>query len=540
MNNYNHVLVDAKAEYTKQLVDILAPAIVEGIQSIFEHTKTHNNNLYKFQENLAKIPSWEKDRIQKEYFRIIKITKCEWIDSLITAVFVSHTKVLTSIKITKTNNKVIDLKVPTADHFIHLCYIGAARKIWKRTYLYTNFNKIDSQKNMIAIEDVVAKSIEETIRKQLPVKNILREYLGDEYVDDIIDDDISINSLTSMDKHNLKRLVKKELEMSILPGDDTYSNYKIDCSSVFNDPIDLHTPKGSDSNLTNIINDTTTRDIPPNPINNREYTITGNGKVDSVATELGGVTDKVQSIIEDKVQSVIEDKVQSVIEDKVESVIEDKVESIIEDKVESIIEDKVESIIEDKVESIIEDKVQSIIEDKVQSVIEDKVESIIEDKVESIIEDKVESLIEDKVQSIIEDKVESVTDKIESIIEDKVESVIEDKVESIIEDKVESIIEDKVESIGDKVESVATEVGDVIDKLDSVGPDQLLKILEDIQSKISSLTILTNQNELQKNTKSNSIITTELDSINETGDYNELDSIGESVVVLFDDAPKMI
>ena len=67
-SNYNHVLVDAKAEYTNQLVNILTPAIVEGINSIFDHTKSSHNSLYKFQQNLSTIPKWGKEQIQKEYF----------------------------------------------------------------------------------------------------------------------------------------------------------------------------------------------------------------------------------------------------------------------------------------------------------------------------------------------------------------------------------------------------------------------------------------------------------------------------------------
>ena len=35
-NSYHHILVDAKQEYTKQLVNMLAPCFYEGIKSIYE------------------------------------------------------------------------------------------------------------------------------------------------------------------------------------------------------------------------------------------------------------------------------------------------------------------------------------------------------------------------------------------------------------------------------------------------------------------------------------------------------------------------
>ena len=46
-------------------------------------------------------------------------------DDLVTAVFLSHTKILTAIKSGNKQNK-INLKIPKIDHFIHRCYIESA------------------------------------------------------------------------------------------------------------------------------------------------------------------------------------------------------------------------------------------------------------------------------------------------------------------------------------------------------------------------------------------------------------------------------
>ena len=46
MNSYHHVLVDAKNEYTKQLVSILAPRMLEGFQSVYDHAKNLGEQSY--------------------------------------------------------------------------------------------------------------------------------------------------------------------------------------------------------------------------------------------------------------------------------------------------------------------------------------------------------------------------------------------------------------------------------------------------------------------------------------------------------------
>nr|QDY52210.1 hypothetical protein 5_7 [Mimiviridae sp. ChoanoV1] len=205
------VLVDAKIEYTKQLTNILVPYIFEGIKSIYETSKgvcklnNDSNVLMRFQEQLSQIPKWNQEIIDDEYNRIIDNSGCDWLDELVTAVFLSHTKILTSIKSSKKKNK-INLKIPKIDHFIHKCYIESAREIWKNPYLFSdNYNQCDYQRNLRDCNNIINDSIQETIRKLLPVKNILKEYLGE--------NDEESNFVPEQYRDNLRKLVKKELEL---------------------------------------------------------------------------------------------------------------------------------------------------------------------------------------------------------------------------------------------------------------------------------------------------------------------------------------
>ena len=207
------VLVDAKTEYTKQLSQILVPFIFEGVKSIYDSTLTMckiNNDkstLMRFQEQLSQIPKWNQDIINEEFERIVEDSGCDWLDELVTAVFLSHTKILTAIRSNKQNNK-INLKIPKIDHFIHKCYIESAREFWKNPYLFNEkVGHCDYQRNLRDCHKIIDKSIEETIRKLLPVKNILKEYLGPTYKED--EDSL----LPSSYRENLRKLVKKEIEI---------------------------------------------------------------------------------------------------------------------------------------------------------------------------------------------------------------------------------------------------------------------------------------------------------------------------------------
>ena len=96
------IFAQAKVEYTKQLIEILYPHIFDGVKSIYDESKLIYSSkggqiLLIFRELLEKVPIWNNEIIDSECSRIINNSNCDWIDDLITAVFISHTKILTSI-----------------------------------------------------------------------------------------------------------------------------------------------------------------------------------------------------------------------------------------------------------------------------------------------------------------------------------------------------------------------------------------------------------------------------------------------------------
>jgi len=197
---YSHYLLEVKQEYTKQLSNLLVPVMYEGLNSIYKEAKKNNRDspMKMFQILLSRIPNWNQNIVIGEYNRIINQTQCDWINDLITAVFISHAKILSSIT-TKKKNKTLNLKIPNGDFFIHKAYIECARQFWKNPYLYyDDVNTIEYQRNMREVELIIEQSINETIRKLLPVKNILQQYIT-------IDDESSSSSSSSSSSDSEKK-----------------------------------------------------------------------------------------------------------------------------------------------------------------------------------------------------------------------------------------------------------------------------------------------------------------------------------------------
>ena len=181
MDSNSSIFVQAKIEYSKQLINTLKPHMYDGIKSIYDDSKdiykenSSTSLLFIFRTLLEKIPEWNNELIVTETDRIIECSKCDWLDELVTAVYISHTKILMSIG---NNNNKINLTIPKLINFIHKCYINIAREIWKNPLLFSeDISGYEYQKNMNVIETIICDCIENTIRISLPVKEILKEHL---------------------------------------------------------------------------------------------------------------------------------------------------------------------------------------------------------------------------------------------------------------------------------------------------------------------------------------------------------------------------
>jgi hypothetical protein len=171
---------EAKGEYTRQLCVFLVPSLESYFLQVLEEAKTLSPNpskvLWHFQTLLQSIPDWNQDKVTRETEAIQKDCKCDYLEELLTAVFIAHTKVLSAIRLT-TKQKKLQITIPKIDHFLHRVLSDSARALWTNAYLFAETNSIDKQKNLRQVSSLLQESVLQGIRGLLPVKSILREYL---------------------------------------------------------------------------------------------------------------------------------------------------------------------------------------------------------------------------------------------------------------------------------------------------------------------------------------------------------------------------
>lgn len=212
---YEKNIVDIKSEYTSYLINILVPLIYEGFQSIYNHaidiheqienndrTQQHPDLTKIFQICLRDIPALNQIAIENEVKRIKEFSRCsEIFDDLIKAVMKSYIILLTfnaSGKTCKLVSEKYHDKVNIND-FIHKCYVECANIFYNNPELFWHGHDKDTQilcKNNSY--DYIRQGIIEAIHKSLPIKDILREYLTNDY---IVDDTKNNNNDEEKHKH---------------------------------------------------------------------------------------------------------------------------------------------------------------------------------------------------------------------------------------------------------------------------------------------------------------------------------------------------
>jgi hypothetical protein len=255
-----NVLVAAKEEYTKQLVYILSPEIYKVILNVYNDSqqlkKKRSISLKNFQLCLKKIPFWNTIIIEKNTEDIK--SKTPYLLDLITAIFVSHVKILACVKL-KQDSKSIQVKVPNLDNFLHKIIITNAEKI------YYNPDIILKKKEIVV--SLISDTIEETIRNQIPIDKILTEYLAGVFEND--------NQNTEETKQNKENNNTDET-------DETDEEYEeIDEKENYEDDDELESDEDIEEDLEDADTDINknivpSRPLPPHQLNNESNGNNGN------------------------------------------------------------------------------------------------------------------------------------------------------------------------------------------------------------------------------------------------------------------------
>ena len=206
----------AKSEYTEQFCLFLVPSLQSYFLGVIDEAKEREKDqrkiLWMFQNLLKDIPDWNQDKVIRETEKIVQSSRCDYLEELLTAVFIAHTKVLSAIRLSNREKKKIQITVPKLEHFLHRSLSESARILWSNAYLFNEQGtSIERQKNLRQVESLLHQAVLQSIRGMLPVKNILREYLNN---DGDGDDAEEVETLSKKDKEEKdeEEALEKEIE----------------------------------------------------------------------------------------------------------------------------------------------------------------------------------------------------------------------------------------------------------------------------------------------------------------------------------------
>ena len=177
------VYSDARAEYTKQLCFFLVPAYFQFFIDLLERSKREaepKKALWQFQTYLNEVHDWNMEKVHQEIQKINSNCGCDYLEDLLTAVFVAHTKVLTAIRLSSSKKK-IEISVPKVDHFLFKVLCETSKLLWSSTYLFRDgISSVEKQQNYRNIEQIINEGILQAVRSLIPVKSILKDFVNND------------------------------------------------------------------------------------------------------------------------------------------------------------------------------------------------------------------------------------------------------------------------------------------------------------------------------------------------------------------------
>ena len=173
---------EARNEYLKQLCTWIVPYMIQHYRNVWSGAAKGGQQkaMVVFQERCAEVPKWNQDTIDENVGKLLDSCRCDYLEELMAAVFIAHTKVLIAIRVSSKHKK-LQITLPKLDHFLHRVFSECARSFWKAPYLFLDDQKpIEMQKNLLQAEALCNDAIGSAVRSLLPIKNILNEYLSDD------------------------------------------------------------------------------------------------------------------------------------------------------------------------------------------------------------------------------------------------------------------------------------------------------------------------------------------------------------------------
>lgn len=179
----------AKVHLREHLGGLIVPPISEGFWSIYNSAKElcdrngqPDQILRTFQNMLTRIPDWTETTLTTEVDRIVKVSKCNYLDDLLMGVFIAYMKSFASLHYRGESSHVkVEFERPSVSKFVHELYKHSARKLWQVAYLFRTIGTSSEQqaRNRQEIERLITECMEQVVRAFLPWETIAKKYFVD-------------------------------------------------------------------------------------------------------------------------------------------------------------------------------------------------------------------------------------------------------------------------------------------------------------------------------------------------------------------------
>jgi len=272
---------DARSEYTKQLCQILVPSYFQWYLTVLEKARTISNEkqepkklLWHFQNLLNDIPDWNMEKVNTEISQLQTSCGCDYLEDLLTAVFIAHTKVLTAIRVSN-KQKRVQITVPKVEHFMFKVLCETSKLLWGSSFLFREgISSIDKQQNYRSIEGLLSEGVLQAVRNMIPVKSILRDFVsvdddeeeqkdeeGEEAVksEEVKSEEVKVEEAKSEETKVEETKVEEEVKM-----DEMNTTEIKTVESVVSEPIAELKP--IETQTDNISESTVTQDETTNPV----------------------------------------------------------------------------------------------------------------------------------------------------------------------------------------------------------------------------------------------------------------------------------
>jgi len=180
----------AKLHLREHLATLLVPCVAEGFWSVKETAQKlceRNNQptevIRTFQNMVTKIPEWSESTLGEEVERIVKTSKCTYIDDLLLGVFLAYMKSFAALQYRGNSSQLkVEFERPNVTKFIHELYKQSARKLWQSAFLFKTQGVTSEQqaRNRREVEQLIDKTIDDVVRSFLPWEVIAKSYFSEQ------------------------------------------------------------------------------------------------------------------------------------------------------------------------------------------------------------------------------------------------------------------------------------------------------------------------------------------------------------------------